>query len=1136
MKALDRKKTGIIYSIAEDGITLETTVGKKIPNPMISRAAHNSLITYAENDMMLNRAVRREHTLLYGGNLPVFAMGTTKRFTSTEPPILNMGDIRFSAHWEGKAYSFAEGDIIKVQHVPGGTKWEISFDALPRISFCLYASLMGEKGIAATLEAKGSPKQYEGMTFTVTLGNCRIAARNFLATWFNELSEKVTPEVSLLSRQVYADGSALQVFGLESDYEKFYERAFYGFWGAKLQNAQAENGGLQAEFALHSGVMFALSGVHAPFDQTVSQAALCKSAAETVQVIEETESYYKNLLELSQIHTPSQILDTGIHHAMLNHDYGHVETGWLEGCHWWNCYWTNNYQISAAIALGHYELAKKALLFFGLQPQGYNCTSADGKPLERKRKKDGSVAWGYDGVPYYLYELWQYTQQTGDLSVAEAVAEHMHKNCLALIAACDPDGDGLYSWHRGCNSFMYQTDHFSVPGQGASPSLMMAGDFERFAQILRLIGKNKLAKFYEQQAARTYKALKKNVWEETEGYFLTAVDCNGDRCRSHYYTDLVFPYLYTSLEDSYGLLPLLHLKDSLTFRSETTGGLLMRVGEQKPDLFGNNNPMPVQMAEAARALLKMGDISGGYDLMEACALANSIYTEAPGSSPERLNDFGKGEANFIFGNPAASVAYTAIDGLFGLRLADMGTTLELAPALPEDFQDWSIRLPYGYVSYKKDNAGGSWHVRLPEGSKVQKLRFRKFIPDKEGVMLSFDGKAGEFTTRPTLNGCILQAEYALNGRDAEIHLQCAMKAPRAKKPYIMVQGESCKYTPKDGETLLSGLPGKKTAPGTYYTLVLEKERDIYLAQPITVLPAAGILEAGLDCTGENAVLHIKGNVYRSRNSFEVQLILGSKAYTATPESDKLGYFTCDIPVEKPADIWPAFEVGYTVVSGKKTLVKGITDAKALWPEKAEYSGAEQADIKELLKDNQMNADNAWRGHGGYPIKTDGKNGSLQVAHTQYAFVPVEGEEKTARCAVVEYGRTNDTEWKVENLGRPAVISLPVGKSVGAVSLLYGGEVEVRLTEEMLGRFVLHYSDGSDKTVPIISGKNIGSLFSNYAAETEHVILYPYGEQNNGDSMNHYALACNPAKVLESLEIRLIKEDCQLALVGMNIYR
>ncbi len=148
-----------------------------------------------------------------------------------------------------------------------------------------------------------------------------------------------------------------------------------------------------------------------------------------------------------------------------------------------------------------------------------------------------------------------------------------------------------------------------------------------------------------------YELLVPGLWNKNSGVFYSHVDQQNIAHLCHYYTDMVFPGLYTDLPEIYGWQSLDYLKNSLCFESNSGVNhdtlLLMRVGDLQPTVFGSDNVMPVQMAEAARAFFKTGDYSTGLRMLESVALAGTINTEAPGNFPERMNDLAK-EKPIIF--------------------------------------------------------------------------------------------------------------------------------------------------------------------------------------------------------------------------------------------------------------------------------------------------------------------------------------------------------------------------------------------------------------------------------------------------------------------------------------------------------
>ena len=129
--------------------------------------------------------------------------------------------------------------------------------------------------------------------------------------------------------------------------------------------------------------------------------------------------------------------------------------------------------------------------------------------------------------------------------------------------------------------------------------------------------------------------------------------------KSSYYTDFVFPQLYSGLHAEYNWLALRACDQRLWI-----GDHLMRMGNYKPDLFGNNAVGNLQMSEAAEAYFGAGRVLRGWALLHGSALGATILTDSPGSFPENNTTTGWGLNSYGFSNPAASYTRAIISGLF----------------------------------------------------------------------------------------------------------------------------------------------------------------------------------------------------------------------------------------------------------------------------------------------------------------------------------------------------------------------------------------------------------------------------------------------------------------------------------------
>jgi hypothetical protein len=250
----------------------------------------------------------------------------------------------------------------------------------------------------------------------------------------------------------------------------------------------------------------------------------------------------------------------------------------------------------------------------------------------------------------------------------------------------------------------------------------------------------------------------------------------------------------------------------------------MRVGELKPDLFGNNNVMPVQMSETAIAFFKMGMPEPGIGLLKSCGLATSVFTESPGSAPERLNMEGNGEANYMFGNPAAAFPYAVICGLFGISVKDYGKTLCYAPARLE--MEMSITLPY--AEFKAH--GNYYSVRLSGETVFENIEFSHCVPPFVSLTLLCNGKNIEFSQTPLFNCVRISANMAME-KEIEISIQG-----------LWADADDLLRADKFGNGIKS------------HVLTLSKDRNIYIDNPI--MPKSENVKRYIDPAGSGTSIDI----------------------------------------------------------------------------------------------------------------------------------------------------------------------------------------------------------------------------------------------------------------------------------------
>jgi hypothetical protein len=245
---------------------------------------------------------------------------------------------------------------------------------------------------------------------------------------------------------------------------------------------------------------------------------------------------------------------------------------------------------------------------------------------------------------------------------------------------------------------------------------MVAGNLNQMAEMAEARGESGDAERWRHRAAYMQSELVRRFWLPKEGKFIAGVDGQGLVMRANFYTDFVFPQLYSDLPVDYTWTSLLTQVRTLGMKNG-----LMHIGNYMPPLFGNNMVMPAQMAESAEAYFQAGLSSRAWRLLHSVGLAATIATNSPGSFPERMSDSGFGQPQYIYCNPAGSYARTVVSGLFGFEMTTPDRPLIWHPSIPDDWS--SAKLRVGGISMQITGIHGerTYSISLPE---PQALVFR----------------------------------------------------------------------------------------------------------------------------------------------------------------------------------------------------------------------------------------------------------------------------------------------------------------------------------------------------------------------------------------------------------------------------
>lgn len=615
--------------------------------------------------MTFNVAVRRDPWTLIAGDRPRIALATKPGTRELDPPWFILGDLRIGVKAADAIHWLDQAATIDTVYHPWGVEWSV--DLAPqfprRVEICAF--LADGRALAAQVRVPGGAPA-EASLWLCYGGVCRLGSHRpeyFLPDIAHETDNRLdlgkdravlsAPAVPL-PVTVVCDAGAPRQLSEAARMDLLCRAGFVRELGAEPTEVR----------------LLAWAG----------EDAAPLRLEDFAHYRDRAEEYPRQLLAPYEIATPEPSINAAFYTAVVNLDASRQGDGYLEGVQNWSTFWAINYQISAAVALGRFDEARRALRFAAGKKPG-EVLFADGSPV------DDFYGWQHDALPYFVLQLHRYWRATGDDALVAELWQSLRQAFGEMLRRKDPAGTGFLSWHTGCNSFLYQADHLHLPGAGFSPSAMLACMYRCLADMAGQQGEELLSRQWRRQAKHLERELQRRFWLPAEGRFAGCLDPQGLVQTAAYYTDFVFPQLYTRLPAEQSWLSLRTMERSLGHRGD-----LLRVGNFKPSAFGNDAVQTVQMCEAAEACFQAGEAERGMRLLRSSALCATVHSACPGSFGERCDDEGRSQAPYIFGNPIGAYLQALISGLFGLHRAAPPQDVTWTPAIPPQWPAARLRL------------------------------------------------------------------------------------------------------------------------------------------------------------------------------------------------------------------------------------------------------------------------------------------------------------------------------------------------------------------------------------------------------------------------------------------------------------
>jgi len=1091
-----------------------------------------------EADTTFNWGVRRGDLLLVSGDFPRFALLTRRREARDDPPHLKIGDARLRLETDQGVFRWEEASSIIATFHPTYIEHVVRWARLPGVVGHLRVGLTG--GSAAV--ALASIKVEAGASFSgflvLDFGGISTHGRTSSAAYFPPDS----PDDPRTAVTISEEGGVLSC----PDYP---ERVAFRFdahpkldaAGGRVSAKWPVN--LAAEGHFEAGSTWQLSSGPTP-----PSAPSPSDVATAFAGIEADDAAF---LAKTVATTPDRYIGPGLDAAVLTLENCWDRSAWLEGVHWWSCYWANNYQISAAIALGQWDRARRALEFF-----------LDDKGQCPARNADGSrKADSYAALPFWLHQLASYVDATGDRALVLKLRPNVEKCIASMLAAREKEPGGLLSWSIGANSTVYQADHLGWPGEATSVSFLAARALRDWGHLCQEAGDPEGGASWTGKADRLEQLARARLWDEERGCFFSHRDDEGHTFHNHYYSDHVYPVLYGSILSVPEAASVLEvLRHELVYETPSKR-LLMRVGTYLPQMFGTSNVMPTQMAEAAMAFERLGENETAARFLHSVALGATLDTESPGSFPEWLNDLGKGEANYGFGNPAGAYAMAVVNGLFGVALSQGGAACQWNPGFPDDWPSARLHLPWVDLGYSQSSTPEGMETRKYDYASAQprELEFRVFLPVADAYHVVADQSEANFTLAPGLGGTWLTlASYSTQKTSIEISF--TPHPVHVAGPDVVTTGMPASWqipagpvTLDDPANALTDVQlngGKLTGTPRPPVQGFEMRNTIYatLKSPPTIVPIAFTAVPPAALVSADLVVE-----YAAPNSASARLRLKLRLAPGTHSSASLIVdlggnhsvlpwhgeedISLDVPPPRSGRVLAAIPQrlrvrlespnGSTLMDRQVVVTaRGADPAVEAALLAGRASQANPVSLDRLPQSSTLFVTFPWR----YTPKFD-----LQLrTHAQKGFesdgelFPVRAD-RDSFCLVD--GGISDPQTRLPVPSTvPKSMVIPVDRRICAISMLFASEMEMRLSDSRVGEIRLTYSQGADEIVALVADANFDALRGHSALECSPIPI-----NYHGDKLNLLRLPCDGARNLDHITVTMQERDARLALIALHTF-
>jgi hypothetical protein len=688
----------------------------------------------------------------------------------------------------------------------------------------------------------------------------------------------------------------------------------------------------------------------------------------------------------------------------------------------------------------------------------------------------------YDMQSQWFDQIIHNWRWTGDAELEAMLRPSLFLHLDWMDECFDPDGDGAYESYTNT----WPTDNTWFSGGGTSEQTAYAFTGHRAAaEMARRAGDTARAKHHTAMVERIRAGFFKQMWATASGHPGAVREQLGHkRLREDPWLYAIFCPIDAGLLDPVQSLQALHYTEWALERVNLPyGGQLVWPSNWVPNIWSARELWPGDTYHLALAYYQTGLPDDAWNIFRGTFLHYLVHGPVPG-------DQGHGAGSTDFTDCASPFGRTVIEGLFGYRPDYPNALVTIAPQLPSDWNDASIRTRDFTLKVARAQGRTAYSITL---ARPAPLKVCIPINARNIKSVRIGGAPAKYELKPGFGQTIVEISVPSTG-SAEVEvLHDGTHVPTATPKLAVNAGDTISLT-RDGATMatlvdpqsaltLPAIEGTTVAARPGHKLVVADARvgetPQYLATKLAVRnPAIEAAEA-------------------------------ARFVQTVPADAK--FATVDMSPAFNGDIRTIFQQQYVSPRPDTVSLRVGIDGYASW----------QMSLDAKYKAPEISLDNLPKLAG-----PDGTIGALGVSFAR----PADGEG----ARNVAFASLWDN-W-------PDVVEVPVNRSGDAVWLLVAGSTFPMQTRIANGVIILTYADGTTERLDLIPPLNFWSLC--------HYGRADYNLQRDGFTFNHTPppqvqlgtncramvlnLRLRPGVPLKSVKLEALSPEVVLGLMAVSI--